>query len=95
MTQFIMLRNYSIHVPSFARARLLPTFFLRRPIIYLEGYQGYSLEVAYPFANWDTAKKDYKKLLDAMDSCTQALGTVPKISLELKTISKEKVDELR
>ncbi len=80
-----MLRNYSIHVPSFARARLLPTFFLRRPQIYLEGYQGYSVEVNYPISSWDTAKKDYKKLLDAMDSCNQALATVPKISVEEKT----------
>ncbi len=95
MTQFIMLRNYSIHVPSFARARLLPTFFLRRPQIYLEGYQGYAVEVNYPISSWDTAKKDYKKLLDAMDSCNQALGTVPKISVDLKETSVQKKDELR
>lgn len=95
MTQFIMLRNYSIHVPSFARARLLPTPFLRRPQICLEGYQGYSVEVIYPISSWDTAKTDYKKLLDAMDSCNEALGTVPKISVDLKETSVQKKDELR
>ncbi len=95
MTQFIMLRKYSIHVPSFARARLLPTFFTRRPQIYLEGYQGYCVEVIYPIGNWDTAKKDYKKLLDAMESCNKALEVVPKMNMDLKESKSTKVDELR
>lgn len=81
-----MLRNYSIHVPSFSRARLLPTFFLRRPLIYLEGYQGYSVEVIYPIASWDTAKKDYQRLLEAMKECNNALDTIPRINVETKKI---------
>ena len=89
MTQFIMLRNYSIHVPSFARARLLPSFFTRRPQIFLESYQGYSIDIHYPFASWDTAKKDYKKLMDAMERCNKALEVVPKFHLEEKPKSVE------
>jgi hypothetical protein len=86
-----MLRNYSVHVPSIARARILPTFFLRRPILYMEGYHGEPLQVVYPFTSWTEAKKDYKNLLDAMNTCSRALENVPKLTTDAVAVKSEQL----
>ncbi len=77
MSQTILLRNWSIHVPSVARTRILPTFFLRRPLIYVEGYNGRNLEVIYMPGEWIRAQKDFEKLQRSIQACQKALESVP------------------
>lgn len=76
MAQFINLCKYSLHVPSVARAHILPTPFLRRPQIYVEYFNGSSFQVNYPLGVWATAQKDYENLLYSIQACQAALNSV-------------------
>ena len=76
MPPITRLAQYSVHVPSIARARILPTFFLRRPQIYIQYFNGSDAKVNYPFGNWSTAQKDFERLLKSMDRCQEALSSV-------------------
>ncbi len=62
----LILNKYSVHVPSIARARLFPTPFLRRPLIYIHCHNGHDLEIKYPISGWEDAKKDFGLLQSEM-----------------------------
>ncbi len=62
----LILNKYSVHIPSIARARLLPTFFLRRPQIYIDCHNGRDAEINYPLGGWDDAKRDFNLLQSEM-----------------------------
>jgi hypothetical protein len=79
MSQIIHLRKWSVHCPSVARARILPTFFLRRPLIYIQGHNGRDLEVVYMPREWDKAQQDFEKLQQSIQACQKALEAVPTI----------------
>ena len=84
MSRFLVIRKNSIHVPSIARARLLPTPFLRRPMIYMEGHSGEAWHVSwprYPFrmVEWQEAEQEFRKLQTAMEACSKALEVVPRL----------------
>lgn len=86
----IFLHRYTVHVPSVARARILPTFILRRPMIYIDCYNGRDQEIIYPFRAWDKAKEDFESLERAMNRCQNALSAVYPMNLpENKKISKD------
>lgn len=78
MSTNIFLHKYSVHVPSIARARVLPTFILRRPMIYLDYHNGRDMEIVYPFGKWDEAKKDFTNLQSEIRKCQTALANVEK-----------------
>jgi hypothetical protein len=73
----MILNRYSVHVPSVARARILPTLFLRRPLIYIEGHNGRELEVIYPRTKWEEATKDFQELQAEMARVQKVLSTLP------------------
>ena len=77
MSQIIRLRKWSVHVPSVARARLLPTLCLRRPQIFLCGHNGQELEITYSLSEWDKAQEDFTKLQTSIVLCQKALESVP------------------
>lgn len=81
MSQIIRLRNWSIHTPSVARARIMPTLMTRRPMIYLQGHNGRDLEIVYSFKEWDRAQKDYEKLAHSIQMCQKALEQVPMVDI--------------
>lgn len=77
MSQIIRLGKWSVHVPSIARARILPTVYLRRPQIYIEGHNGRMMEINYRRSEWNTAQQDFVKLQQSMVACQKALESVP------------------
>lgn len=79
MSQIIRIRNWSIHVPSVARARIVPTFLLRRPLIYMEGYHGQTMEASYLPSEWERAHEDFVRLQHSMAACRKALEHVPAV----------------
>ncbi len=76
MSVNVFLHRYTVHVPSIARARILPTIFLRRPLIYIDCHNGRDMEIVYPFRSWDKAKKDFDMLQVEMNRCQAALSTL-------------------
>jgi hypothetical protein len=70
----VFLHRYTVHVPSVARARILPTVFLRKPMIYIDCHNGRDQEIVYPFGAWDKAKKDFESLEHEMNRCQAALA---------------------
>jgi hypothetical protein len=80
----VFLHRYTVHVPSVARARILPTVFLRKPMIYIDCHNGRDQEIVYPFGAWDKAKKDFESLEHEMNRCQTALA-----DLHRKTALKE------
>jgi len=77
MSQIIRLRRWSVHVPSVARARILPTLYLQRPQIYIEGHNGRIMEINYRRSEWEKARQDFVKLQQSMVLCQKALESVP------------------
>lgn len=73
MSQLIHLRNWTIHVPSVAYARLVPSPFLRRPMILVEGHH-FSREYYYRFSEWDRAKKEFYDLQSSIKKCQEVLN---------------------
>lgn len=76
MSVNFFLHRYTVHVPSIARARILPTFVLRRPMIYIDCHNGRDQEIIYPIGSWDKAKKEYEELQVRMQLCQNALATI-------------------
>lgn len=70
----VFLHRYTVHVPSVARARILPTVFLRKPMIYIDCHNGRDQEIVYPFGAWDKAKKDFESLEREINRCQRALA---------------------
>lgn len=70
----MILNRYSVHVPSVARARILPTFFLRRPLIFIDCYNGREMEIKYPIGAWDKATQDFQALELEMSRVQKLLG---------------------
>lgn len=81
MSVNVFLHRYTVHVPSVARARILPTVILRRPMIYIDCYNGRDQEVVYPFGAWDKAKKDFETLEEQMRKCNMALAKVSPVKM--------------
>ncbi len=77
MSQIIRLRRWSVHVPSVARARILPTLYLQRPQIYIEGHNGRIMEINYRLGEWGKAQQDFVNLQQSMVRCQKALESVP------------------
>jgi hypothetical protein len=73
----MILNRYSVHVPSIARARIMPTVFLRRPLIYIDCHNGRDMEIKYPVGAWDDAKKDYETLQTEMARVQKVLASPP------------------
>jgi hypothetical protein len=73
----LILNRYSVHVPSIARARIMPTVFLRRPLIYIDCHNGRDMEIKYPIGAWDDAKKDYETLQTEMTRVQKVLASIP------------------
>ena len=73
MSQLIHLRNWTIHVPSVAYARLIPSPFLRRPMIVVEGHH-FSREYYYRPGEWDRAKKEFYDLQGSIKKCQEVLN---------------------
>ncbi len=71
----MILNRYSVHVPSIARARIMPTVFLRRPLIYIDCHNGRDMEIKYPVGAWDDAKKDYETLQTEMARVQKVLAS--------------------
>jgi hypothetical protein len=69
----MILNKYSVHVPSIARARIMPTFILRRPLIYIDCYNGRDMEIKYPYSAWEEATKDFKALQTEMTRVQKVL----------------------
>ncbi len=92
MSVNLFLHRYSVHVPSVARARLLPTVFLRRPMIYMDCHNGRDQEIIYPFGAWDKAKKDFEMLECQMNRCQKALSSIPPVKLAVPTIHDSESD---
>lgn len=81
MSVNFFLHRYTVHVPSIARARILPTVFLRRPMIYIDCHNGRDQEIVYPIGSWDKAKKEYQELQEQMHRCQAALsGLTPPVA---------------
>ena len=85
MSLNIFLHKYTVHVPSVARARILPTTVLRRPMIYIDCYNGYDQEIVYPFGSWDRAKNDFDVLQHQMNRCQRALSDLQTPTLPAKS----------
>lgn len=83
----VFLHRYTVHVPSIARARVLPTAFLRRPMIYINCHNGHDMTIPYPIGTWDQAKKDFDDLQLQMNRCQKALSTVTSVNLPEKADS--------
>ena len=95
MSVNFFLHRYTVHVPSIARARILPTAFLRRPMIYIDCYNGRDQEIVYPIGSWDKAKTDYEGLQTEMHRCQAALATMnPNASPVVKAKSKDSDSDL-
>jgi hypothetical protein len=58
---------------------MLPTFFLRRPLIFVEGHNGRELEIIYRPSEWEQAATDFAKLNNAIAVCQKALQSVPMV----------------
>ncbi len=71
----MILNRWSVHVPSVARARIMPTFFLRRPLIYIDCHNGRDMEIKYPIGGWEVAAKDFQALQSEMTRVQKVLGT--------------------
>ena len=76
MSQFIQISKYSLHVPSIANVRLMPSVFLRRPWIYMNLHCGRSFDILYWPGEWSQARKDFDRLQNSMKVCQHALSTV-------------------
>jgi len=72
----LFLHRYTVHVPSIARARIIPTPILRRPMIYMDCHNGRDQAIIYPFGAWDKAKKDFEALDFEMYRCQKALSVL-------------------
>jgi hypothetical protein len=72
----LFLYRYTVHIPSIARARIIPTSILRRPMIYIDCHNGHEKAIIYPFGAWDTAKKDFEALDFEMYRCQKALSVL-------------------
>ena len=86
MSVNVFLYRYTVHVPSVARARILPTAFLRRPMIYIDCHNGRDQEIIYPFSSWDKARKDFEMLEREMNRCQTALSTL--VPMNVPVVSK-------
>lgn len=91
MSQIIRLRKWSVHVPSVARARILPTLYLRRPQIFLDCHNGRELEVNYYPSEWDRAQEDFTKLQKAMIACQKALESVPVVEAPMPKVTQDEI----
>ena len=76
MSQYIQISKYSLHVPSIANVRLMPSVFLRRPWIDMNLHCGRSFDILYWPGEWSQARKDFDRLQNSMKVCQQALSTV-------------------
>ncbi len=77
MSQILRIHGQVFHIPSVARTRLYATTWLRQPRILIINHNGLDTTLAYSPAEWDQAKKDYKKLEDSRAACYEALKKVP------------------
>lgn len=55
----------------------MPTLFLRRPLIYVEGFNGRTLEVYYMPSEWQRAHLEFAKMQESIKVCQKALESVP------------------
>jgi hypothetical protein len=93
MSVNLFLHRYTVHVPSIARARVLPTIFLRRPMIYINCHNGHDMTIPYPIGSWDQAKKDFEALQLQMHRCQKALSTVsPPVNVDSESDSNSDSD---
>lgn len=94
MSVNVFLHRYTVHVPSVARARILPTVFLRRPMIYIDCHNGRDQEIIYPFQAWDKAKKDFEMLETQMNRCQQVLSSLTPIQIADTKVDSDSESEI-
>jgi hypothetical protein len=89
MSQILRIQNRIVHVPSVARARLVESPIMKRPMVVVQYEDADQINFSYGRRHWDAATKDYKRLLTSMELCREALKSIPMLEEEK---SKEVVD---